>query len=711
MIRTQSRLCYLYVSCVRPLEKKAHILSLLGFCLLLLGCQTPIVDEAKTFDHRTAFQSPTQVYFEYPADGKFSEQTFYNFPYPHALRLATDGTPDLTGFPAPKREKACTLPSTNNPTLNTLLGAIDPDRYVKDLVSVTDKQAKGFSLNPGVFFRFNQPLHEALVPPVSSTILPGSPYIFVNIDKNSKQRGQRVPVVVNTGLKSRFLPDTVVVMRPLPGFVLQPNTTYAAVILTSAYDQQGWPLVPPDALLALAQSNPPQDQGLQKLYPSYQPMFALLKEKWNIEPKQVAAATVFTTGDPLAEQKKLQEFIAKDMPAPQAPKNLKCSGNSATTPYITCTGTYEAPQFQKGTSPYLDADSGYFTYDAQGKPNYQMADLRIAITIPKRYMEPGSPQQRPIPIVMYGHGTGGSYTTYISNNTARILANSGIAGFGIDQAVNGERTTTLAGTKLDFLFFNALNLPAARDNVRQSALDYYWQARYIPTLQIKYQGHTFVFDPQRIWFMGHSQGGLTGPLVLAFENSVKAAYLSAPGGFLIHTLLYKTQPAEPILLPAVIDYILCDEKKSISVFHPILSLVQNFFDPADPVNYTPPILDGSRSPIQLLMTEGLTDQYAPPQVFEPLAIAMGLPLLGPEHQAVEGLRIRQIPNYTLPVRGNFYHPSGSPMTVGFTQHQICKYENGSPCDGHFVAFYNENAHRNWLTFFQSLIYDDVAQIH
>lgn len=699
---------------IKQLLTPRPILVVLFCVILFAGCSSTPSPEGKDWKasgYRNPLETPTQVYFEYPTDGNFTDKTFYNFPYPHDLRLSANGTPNLTGFPAPKREKTCTLPSTNNSTLNTLLGAIDPDNYVKDLVNVTHKQAKGFSLNPGIFFRFNQALHEKSIPPVSATLTADSPFFLVNIDKNSKERGQRVPVMVSAGLKSRFLPDTVVVMRPLPGFVLHPKTTYAAVILTSAYDQHGWPLVAHNNLQALATATPPPDPVLQKLHPHYQPMFALIQEKWQIQPQQVAAATVFTTGDPLSALKNLQAYIANEMPAPQTPKNLRCATNAATTPYITCTGTYESPQFQKGKTPYLDADSGYFTYNDQGKPNYQLEDLRIAITIPKRYMQPGSLSQRPIPIVMYAHGTGGSYTSMINDNTARTLANQGIAGFGIDQAVNGNRTTTLAGTKLDFLFFNAINLPAARDNVRQSALDYYWQTRYIPTLQVKYQDHTFVFDPQKIWFMGHSQGGLTGPLVLAYEKNVRAAYLSAPGGFLIHTLLYKTQPAEPILLPAVIDYILCDEKKSISVFHPILSLVQNFFDPADPVNYTPPMLDGSRPPLQLLMTEGLTDQYAPPQVFEPLAIAMGLPLLGPELQPLEGLRIRQIQPYTLPVRGNFYHPSGAPMTVGFTQHQICKYDSGVPCDGHFVAFHNENAQRNWLTFFQSLLYDDVAHIH
>lgn len=677
----------------------------------LYACGNPVFQDPNTQSQYNSLRSPTQVYFELPKDGTFTKENFYNFPYPHSIRLASDGTPDLSGFPRPKREKKCSLRPTNNPTLDTLLAGVDPDTYINDLVKVTNEGARGFSLNPAIYFRFNRPIHKDSIPPVSATLTPDSAFMMINVDENSPHKGQLVPIVIHPGLKSRFLPDNMVVIRPLPGFVLYPKTTYAVVIRTTARDNESWPLQAHSAFAELASDSGPKDENLKKLVPTYKPMFSLLKEKYGIEAKDIAAATVFATGDPVSEQKDLQKFVSTEMQAPAPPKNMRCSSNATTTPYITCSGTYAAPQFQKGEVPYLDPDSGYFTYDSNKKPQYKLEDLRLVVTIPKRYMTSGAPLNRPIPIVMYAHGTGGSYRTVINNRTARRLAESGIASIGIDQALNGARTKTIAGTKLDFLFFNALNLLAARDNVRQSGIDYYWQARFIKTLKIEYKGQSFTFDKDRIWFMGHSQGGLTGPLLLAFEDSVKAAYLSAPGGFMIHTLLYKTKPAEPILLPEVINYILCDNKESHNVFHPILSLVQNFFDPADPVNYMPPILDGSRSPIHFFMTEGLKDQYAPPQVFEPLAIASQLPLLGPELEAIEGLNILQLPKYKLPVKGNYVHPNGTKTTVGFTQHSICKYSTGVPCDGHFVAFNNENALRNWITFFQSLATNDMPEVH
>jgi predicted esterase len=653
----------------------------------------------------------TEVYFSFPAKGAFTADTFYDFPYPHNARLDADGTPALKAFPAPKRKETCSIPSSGDPLVGNLLKNIDPDEYVSDIVKVTDEQTKGFSINPTIAFRFTRGLDPKTLPPTSASFSETSPVFLVDVDEASPDKGKRIPIDIRASLKSRFLPDNTLLIRPHQGFVLRGGTTYAVVVMTSVRDTDGWPLKTHALLQEMAEGKSLSDPDKSAIQKQFAPLFGYLKEK-NITIDQVAAATVFTTGDPVMEMKQLRTFIRTKIPTPAAPTKLECSENSDSTPYITCKGWFDSPHFQKGDAPFLGKDTGFFTYKADGTPEYTMKSLRFAVTIPKRYLASGATKQTPLPIVMYAHGTGGSYTTFIGNGTARTLANMGVAAFGIDQAVNGERTLIVGTTRLDFLFFNALNLPAARDNVRQSGADYYWQTRFIHGLKLPYKEHTIQFDPKRTWFMGHSQGGLTGPLVLAFEDRIQAAYLSAPGGLIVHTLLYKTKPSTPILLSAVLDYMLCEKQgDKPDVFHPILGLVQHFFDGADPVSYAPHILSGNRTPLNLLMTLGLTDGYAPTEVFEPLAIAMGLPLLGPEYKSVLGLDMRGIPKYSLPVENNFLHPSGVKTTVGFTQHKECKTSRGGTCDGHFVAFYNENAQRNWISFFQSMIYGESAQIH
>ncbi len=657
-----------------------------------------------------SLRKATTLIFNYPKDGKFTSKNFFDFPYPHAFRLDADGTPALKNFPNPPRETACDIPPSNNKMITAFIKGIDPDKYIQDLIDYTDQQSKGFGLNSNIYFRFSRPLSSKGLPPLAATLTKESPFFIMDVDEHSSHRGERLPLIYSVNVDSRFLPSNVLIIRPAPGFSLREGTKYAVVVKRSVRDRDGWPLGTPPALRQLASSKKLSDPTQEKMRQLYFPVFEYLRKKHSLSIDDIAAATVFTTGKHTEELQKLYDFIQQKMEKPKPATSIKCEETNEGTPYIICTGHFDSPAFQKGKAPFLSPGTGVFQYDKSGRPIYKMESLRFALTLPKRYFASGA-LERPLPLVMYAHGTGGNYMTFMRNGVAWALARRGIATFGIDQAVNGERTSKIGSTRLDILFFNALNLPAARDNVRQSALDYFWQVNFLRRWNFSYAGKTIRFDPHRLWYMGHSQGGLIGVLFLAFEEKVRAAFLSAPGAFLIHTLLYKLRPKEPIQISAVGKYLLCDKKGTFNVFHPILSVAQNLYDAGDPINYTPYLLARKHAPLNLLITGGLTDGYVPPQVFDPVVVSMGLPQLGHVFKPIQGLAIKGIPILPLPVRGNYRHASGELLTVGFSQHAICRYKSGRECDGHFVAFHNENAIRNWETFFQSLLYDDIPHIH
>ena len=78
-------------------------------------------------------------------------------------------------------------------------------------------------------------------------------------------------------------------------------------------------------------------------------------------------------------------------------------------------GSYQGPNFQagdpfhSGTPPYTDG-GGNLVLDDAGVPQRQRSEtLRVAITVPK-----GDPPAAGWPVVIYAHGTGGDYQSFIA---------------------------------------------------------------------------------------------------------------------------------------------------------------------------------------------------------------------------------------------------------------------------------------------------------
>ena len=77
-------------------------------------------------------------------------------------------------------------------------------------------------------------------------------------------------------------------------------------------------------------------------------------------------------------------------------------------------GTYQGPNFQQGDPPY-SSTGGAIT----NPPTIaaRMETLRIALTIPK-----GDPPAAGWPVVIYAHGTGGDYMSFIGDGSGREVA-------------------------------------------------------------------------------------------------------------------------------------------------------------------------------------------------------------------------------------------------------------------------------------------------
>jgi pimeloyl-ACP methyl ester carboxylesterase len=259
------------------------------------------------------------------------------------------------------------------------------------------------------------------------------------------------------------------------------------------------------------------------------------------------------------------------------------------------------------------------------------------------------------------------------------------ATLGIDQVSHGPRrgTSPASKTSPNDLFFNFANPAAARFNALQGAADQHTLVRFVEGAgTITVGTDAFKLDGTKIVFWGHSQGATEGALFLAFDASVKGAILSGEGGGLIDSLVTKTSPVnirDMLYLPL-------EESgpKAVGAYHPVLGLLQQWIDPADPLHfarlaYAPSLTMGAfhRNVFQPFGTD---DTYAPSQTQLAFAFAGFLPLIKPIVDP--NLKISAVDS----VQGNIVAAGGAgASTAAFRQYAPSGY------DGHFVVFKNDQA--------------------
>jgi hypothetical protein len=193
-------------------------------------------------------------------------------------------------------------------------------------------------------------------------------------------------------------------------------------------------------------------------------------------------------------------------------------------------------------------------------------------------------------------------------------------------------------------------------------------------------GEAIRLDPNNIWFLGHSQGGTTGPLVLPFEDRVRGSVLSGAGAGLSLALLGKTSPVNS---PAAVRLVLGESNAGDS--HPAINLLQGYFDPVDPHNFarrmTNRFITDRTWRQHIFQPIGLGDTFTPPDTLRVMANSLQVTFAEP---LVEEWDVNTAP---LPITAN-----SSDFTVVGKQYTADGY------DGHFVLFRNEAA-RNDLSIF------------
>lgn len=656
---------------------------------------------------------PPRVLFEVPRSGEAVEE-FYRLPFPNDARVK-DGHLFLDGHPTPGP------------------GVVGMD-LPKRVIEVMERDLGAYGTNPVVFLRFSvtpaDPLKESMVAQGDGQNM----FLLDITDPQGDDYGSSRSInwSFNSGrgkyICNNHLAISVPWSRPL-----EPLHTYVALVTDSipagpAEEGGANRTYGKDAdFVSVLGDQKPGNKDLGRAWEAYAPLRTYLAHPaaadLGLTTDNVIGAAVFSTYDPRTLVQKAGEVLA-NKGVPEITEMVLC-GEGVTSPcddgltgeehvrgcFAADPGFYEfqgkarLPKFQAGTLPYYDpVDGGRVELDPTGKPKQKgVEEVCFALTVPKEATMPVTGW----PLVLYAHGTGGTYRSHVGTGVAGMLSEAVIwnpdteaydrdAGFmvlGYDQVMHGPRK---GDTQIDTdsLVFNFRNPQAALGNFVQGAADNFSMLRLGEALVLTdppfTPGAPAVVDMDQLFFVGHSQGGTTGPLFLPFEPAVKAAVLSGSGGGLVDSLLRKFAPVD---IKDGVTVALQDE--NVSRTHPVLAMLQNYYDPVDPINFGVHLfhepLEGMQK-IRTLHLYGLEDEHTPPTTIKSLSavmradLAFAPSLAAADQDTYSGVNVVELPKE---------------VTRGIT----VEYKSDGDYEGHYVLFNHEDAIRHFVNFLGTAVYD------
>ncbi len=617
---------------------------------------------------------PATAYFEVPRSGEDVTE-FYRLPFPNDIRRSASGI-DLSDHPEPRN----------------VLGAEAIGRYLR----ATEGDVTGFATTPVVIFRFSEAVN---FPTISKNSLH-----IIDITPDSPTYGEEHARAWRWNpAATSYVCDNALSVASRASSPLRARTTYAVYATTDVKPKESGGFARSSDFEAMLGASAPSDADLAAAHQAYAPFRAWLQES-NTSAQQILNAAVFTTQNPEAIVPRLRS--AAHAQAQPEVTDLTACADGVTSPcaddsgerdcsapgqgFVELHGRISLPMFQTGTAPFLDVeDGGYIELDDSGIPRVAgFDDVCFSLVVPTQ-----SPPEDGYPLMIYAHGTGGSFTRPVHNGMAENMATAGdtpvgAATLAIDMPQHGERRGE-SDLSPDMLFFNFANPRAARDNVLQGAADLMslvrWARGYSLDAGASPTGTEIRFDASRIAVFGHSQGATHLSLMLPYEPDILAAVLSGHGGHLTRTLLTKT---EPIDIATALPFALMDADKNGNLdggsYHPMLAILQTFFDRVDPLNFahrlqTDPASDAPEGH-HVFMTYGLGDSFSTEETQQAYAHAAGLTAVRPLLTTELNL------NEADPPLSDNVVLDGAFRTIG-----LRTYQPGEGQDGHFVALETQEA--------------------
>ncbi len=642
----------------------------------------------------------TRAYFEVPGVDGGDPGDFFRLPFPNDAAIV-DGRPDYSGFPTPGE---------------TLLGFDPVQRYI----DAVRGDFHGWSPNASVVFRFSAPVDFETLRTVE-----GEPprVLLIDLDPESPRYGEDIgPGWFYSGGGWQYVCRDWIGVRASPG-ALSPGGVYGIAITRHARDKEGRALERAPHFEQLLSVAAPADTRLAEVWRSYAPLRDWLEQDEGFGPDDLLVASVITIAEPDTTVARLAETIAGldvpvasawtrcaagvESPCPQRDGDRGCPAEDER--FEEYHALLELPVFQQGAAPYLLPQDGGGVDPASPARSESVC---VSLTVPR-----GDAPEAGWPLAVFAHGSGGSFRTHVSDAVAGELSDASVPGGSVPMAVLGfdqvQHGTRRGGSDRDpkDLFFNYANPDAARGNAQQGAADLLSVARFAATLDVtagETGGRSIRVDPEAIVFFGQSQGSTHGSLGAPFSTLFKASVLSGNGGSLAWSLLTKRSPIDIAAGVAAILPDFADEPDNgRKIHHPVLTLMQQWIDPADPLNFARRM---TREPAEgvppkhLFQPVGLRDTYSPVETMQQYARAGRLDEVAPDQAEGGPAPLARTDPLPAPAAGNL-RVDGSDYT-----HALRQYAPPEGVDGHFVSFEVRRAVTDIARFLGMAARGEVPQI-
>lgn len=600
----------------------------------------------------------------------FDATAAYDAPFPSDHLRREGGTIDLTGLP----------PS--------------PRIAIVRQIQTSLAQARGFGVTSAVHLSFTAPLDEASLPS-GVTSASSARVQLINIEADV-HFGERAPIEVFFAASGGpFGHANTLSALPVQGVPLRGGERYAFIVLRGIQTDDHRAVERAPEMDAIARGE--TVSGLGEASTRYAEAYAALA-RVDINASEVIAMSVFTAQDPTGVLRRAVETTTARI----EPTNIE--PREVFSDYCSFHATAQVPVYQNGTPPY-QTEGGAWVWDAA---NHLVRDhdetANVWITLPRTAMPTnGFPLAMLVrtgaggnnPLVERGPHAIAQGAAVPGTGPATQFAQAGWAGIQIEGLHGGSRN--VSGGDEQFLIFNIQNPIALRDNLRQSALELVLFLRSLDTLRIdattcpELATSNVRFDLEHVALMGHSMGASIAPLAMAFEPRFDAMIVSGAGASWLANVLYKESP---IATRPLAETLLGYRGRRLREDDPVLSLLQWAGEEADAAVYAPVFSRDTATPRNTLMFQGVRDTYIPPEVANPLTLALGIDVVSPviDRSVINALALTGRQQISFPAASNLRG-----ATAALVQHE----EDGIE-DGHEILWQRADARTQLRCFLRTL---------